>query len=51
MIHEYFQVSDHIYADLKESLRVFKAKLKFSENQLKREIPIYTKNSFLKIAP
>jgi len=51
MIHEYFIVSDHIYADLKESLRVFKAKLKFSENQLKREIPIYTKNSFLKNAP
>ena len=31
MINEYFEMSSHIYADVKESLRVFKAKLKFSE--------------------
>ena len=52
MVDEYFEMSDQIYGEVMESLRVFKAQLQLSQGQQKQTVQINQKSStFLKISP
>jgi hypothetical protein len=53
MLDEYFEMSDHIYNDVMESLSVFKAQqIMLSQGQQKKTAEFNQKSSsFLKISP